>query len=183
MSFGISNHGKYDRKLRIICDGLITTNGLLEDRVGLSRWILKLGFEILWFPRCSKAWCDLIGLTLRTTSIEMYREDFEEGSIPVCRMDASIVSQISWMKFLKGGRMWDPKILRGRIGKIPQGFKRKFFQKCRGQNELLRAGLLINLKFGDFFVNWGFFLKMATNSVPPHSPISLSSSSPYKLTQ
>ena len=34
MSIWISNHGKYDRKVRIICDGLVTTNGLLEDNVG-----------------------------------------------------------------------------------------------------------------------------------------------------
>ena len=39
MSLWISNHGKYDRKFYIICDGLVTTKGLLEDRVGLFRCI------------------------------------------------------------------------------------------------------------------------------------------------
>ena len=34
MLLWISNHEKYDRKLRIICDALVTIKGLLEDRVG-----------------------------------------------------------------------------------------------------------------------------------------------------
>ena len=48
MSLWISNHEKYDRKVSIICDGLVTAKGLLEDCVALfSRRIMELGFEIV----------------------------------------------------------------------------------------------------------------------------------------
>ena len=37
MSLWISNHGKYDRKLHITSNELVTTKGVLEDRVGLFK--------------------------------------------------------------------------------------------------------------------------------------------------
>ena len=36
MSLWISNHGNYDGKVPIICDGLVTAKRLLKDYVGLS---------------------------------------------------------------------------------------------------------------------------------------------------
>ena len=41
-----------------------------------------------------------LGLVLKTIGIEMHREHFKEGNIPVCWIDASTAFQNSGTKFL-----------------------------------------------------------------------------------
>ena len=43
---------------------------------------------------------DVIGLALRTTTVEMHEEDFKEWSVPVCMVGTSTAFQILSTKFL-----------------------------------------------------------------------------------
>ena len=80
MSLWISNHGKYDRRLNIICDRLVTANNYL--RIAWTfQGIVELGLRLYDSQRIPRH--DVIGLTLRTTGIEMHGENFKEGSILV----------------------------------------------------------------------------------------------------
>ena len=47
MSLWISNHGKHDKKIRILCDGLVIAKGSLKGRVGIFQMKVELVYEIV----------------------------------------------------------------------------------------------------------------------------------------